>query len=163
MSLSACRHRLLLQLTSHIDLINEGNEYLNSIKEAIGSSDLESMQAALDSNSFPMESIEGLELERHQLLVEFGFSPDQSGLEACLKWCDDDQHQVIKIYHTLLSALSHFQHSIRLNHLLIAKGKDRVQRSLGILTGAKSAYESETYSSSGQTSKSAKHRDIAVA
>jgi len=163
MNANQCRQRLSELLQAQNDRITGANEYLLTIKNAIAENRLETLQQTLTSPDLAIEDIEQLEQQRFELLKTFGFSADPNGLELCIEWCDDDQHQLSGLQQQLIKNLFDLRHSIQINSLLVNKGQERVKRSIGILTGTSTAGTCKTYSDKGQTINPTGRRDIAVA
>ena len=163
MNSSQCREQLTALLEAHNARISSANEYLLAIKKAIADNQLDNLQQTLASPELALDQIEQLERQRHQLLSTYGFSEDSDGFEKCIAWCDNEHEQVAGLYQQLIQALVKLQHSIQLNNLLIAKGQDRIRRSLGVLTGLGAMGNCKTYSSNGKTLSPAGQRDIAIA
>lgn len=158
-----CREQLTALLEEHNQRITRASEYLTSIKQAIAENRLDSLQQSLSQPDFAIEEIEQLEQQRYQLLSNHGFSQDAEGFEKCMAWCDDEQKKVYSLYRQLIQGLVQLQHSIQVNSLLVNRGRDRVRRSLGILTGLGAAGGYKTYSSDGKAQDTRGRRDIAIA
>ena len=163
MNSNQCREQLTALLAEHHQRITRASEYLASIKQAIAENRLESLQNSLSEPDFKIEEIEELEQQRYQLLADYGFNQDAEGFEKCMAWCDDEQKKVARLYQQLIQGLVQLQHSIQVNSLLVNRGRDRVRRSLGILTGLGTAGSCKTYSSDGKAQEASGRRDIAIA
>lgn len=161
MSNRQCREQLTALLEEHIQRIAAASEYLAGIKQAIAENHLESLQDSLTKPAFAVDDIEQLEQQRYQLLSNYGFSQDADGFEKCMAWCDKDQ-QVSELYQQLIQNLVRLQHSIQVHSLLVNRGRDRIRRSLGILTGIGTTGTGKTYSSDGKLDSS-DPRNIAIA
>lgn len=158
-----CRNRLIELLETQNSRIDRANDYLDSIKQAIMENQLDNLQQTLNSPDLAISDIEQLEQQRYQLLSSFGFDGDGDGFTKCMVWCDDEKGQVDTLYQQLIQSLLKLQHAIQINSLLITKGRDRVRRSLGILTGLGAGGSCKTYSSNGKTNDPSGRRDIAIA
>ena len=158
-----CREQLTALLEEHNQRITRASEYLAGIKQAIAENRLESLQNSLSKPDFAVDEIEQLEQQRYQLLSNYGFDQDAEGFNKCMTWCDDEQQQVARLYRQLEENLVQLQHSIQINSLLVNRGRDRVRRSLGILTGIGAAGNCKTYSSDGKALSASDQRDIAIA
>ncbi len=163
MSSKQCREQLIALLEAHNTRIIGAVDYLDSIKQAIAENRLENLQQSLSSPDSALDDIERVEQQRHQLLSTYGFTQDSDGFEKCMAWCDNEQQQVHELYQRLVQSLVQLQHSIQINSLLVTRGRDRVRRSLGILTGHGAAGNCKTYSSDGKTLSPTDQRDIATA
>jgi len=163
MNSKTCREQLIELLEAHNARINRATEYLANIKQAIAENRLESLQDSLSNPDFAIDDIERLEQQRYQLLSDYGFSQDSDGFEKCMTWCDDERKQVSGLYQQLIQNLVELQHAIQINSLLVSKGRDRVKRSLGTLTGLGASSNYKTYSSDGKTLSNPGRRDIAIA
>ena len=163
MNSNQCREQLTALLEAHIARISSANDFLLAIKNAIAANQLENLQQSLANPELALDQIEQLEQQRHQLLSTYGFSENSDGFEKCVAWCDNEQGQVSRLYQQLIQGLLQLQHSIQLNNLLIARGQDRIRRSLGVLTGLGAMGNCKTYSSNGKTLSPAGQRDIAIA
>jgi len=163
MNSNQCREQLTALLEDHNARISSANDFLLAIKNAIAANQLENLQQSLASPELALDRIEQLEQQRHQLLSTYGFSENSDGFEKCVAWCDNEQGQVSGLYQQLIQGLLQLQHSIQLNNLLIARGQDRVRRSLGVLTGLGATGNCKTYSSNGKTLSPTGQRDIAIA
>ena len=163
MNSSACRECLTELLQAQNARISSANAFLLTIKNAIADNQLETLQQSLANPELAVDDIEQLEQQRHQLQSTYGFSENSAGFEKCVAWCDNPQGQVAKLYQQLIQGLEQLQHSIQINNLLIIKGRDRVRRSLGVLTGVGTAGNCKTYSSNGKALSPADQRDIAIA
>ena len=158
-----CREQLTALLEEHNQRITSASAYLIGIKQAIAENQLESLQQSLSKPNFAVEDIEQLEQQRYQLLSDHGFSRDADGFEKCMAWCDDRDQQVARLYQQLIQNLVQLQHTIQINSLLVNRGRDRVRRSLGILTGLGTSGNYKTYSSDGKALGSSDPRNIAIA
>ena len=158
-----CREQLTALLEEHNQRITSASEYLAGIKQAIAENQLESLQQSLSKPDFAVEDIEQLEQQRHQLLSDYGFSQDAQGFEKCMAWCDDKDQQISGLYKQLVQNLVQLQHTIQINSLLVNRGRDRVRRSLGVLTGLGTSGSCKTYSSDGKALGSSDPRNIAIA
>lgn len=163
MNSSQCREQLGELLETHISRIIRANDYLIEIKKAIAGNQLDTLQQSLSQPDFSVEDIERLEQQRYQLLSSFGFTKDSDGFQQCVNWCDDEQAHVAELYQQLIQELVQLQHSIQINSLLVTRGRDRVKRSLGILTGLGTAGNCKTYSSEGKALDPNGQRNIAIA
>jgi flagellar biosynthesis/type III secretory pathway chaperone len=158
-----CRARLRELLQKQNAGIASANAYLVAIKDAIANSRLDHLQQKLGSPELAIDDIEELEQQRLQLLGDFGFERDNAGMEKCIAWCDDEDHQLSALYQQLIRHLFELRHSIQMNSLLVNRGQERVRRSIGILTGVGNSTTGKTYGASGQTINPADRRGIAVA
>ncbi len=163
MNSQSCREQLIELLEAHNARISRATEYLANIKQAIAENRLENLQDSLSNPDFAVDDIERLEQQRYQLLADYGFSQDSDGFEKCMTWCDDEQNRVSGLYQQLIQSLVQLQHAIQINSLLVSRGRDRVKRSLGILTGLGASSNCKTYSSDGKTLSTPGRRDIAIA
>ncbi len=163
MSAAACREALSALLASHVAQIDAANVYLQGIRQAIASNEPENLQRSLERPEFDVDAIEGLEAERHRVLEAHGFSADFAGFEQCIDWCDDAAGGLAELYRQLVQGLIALQHSIQLNQLLVDRGKDRVRRSLCLLSGLGNAAQCKTYGSDGKAEPASGRRDIAIA
>ena len=162
MNKAGCRTRLQDLMQAHIGYIADANQYLLNIKNAIAENDLGAIQLSLKTPDSSIAAMEQLEKDRRQLLSEFGFDGDNAGFEQCVRWCDDDSGRLGNLFAELVSELERLQHSIQVNNLLVNKGKDRVRRSIGILTGLGNS-TTNTYGSNGEKLESEGRRNIAIA
>jgi flagellar biosynthesis/type III secretory pathway chaperone len=163
MNSTSCREQLIELLEAHNARISRATEYLASIKQAIAENRLDNLQDSLSNPDFAVDDIERLEQQRYQLLADYGFSQDSDGFEKCMTWCDDEQNRISGLYQQLIQSLVQLQHAIQINSLLVSKGRERVKRSLGILTGLGAAGNYKTYSSDGKPLSNPGRRDIAIA
>ena len=162
MNRAACRTKLGDLLQAQVGHICNAIQYLHSIKNAIADNDLGALQANLSSPDASIAAIERLERDRHQLLGEFGFDADCANFEHCIRWCDDDQQELGKLFAELVAKLEELQHSIQVNSLLVNKGKTRVRRSIGILTGLGDSTDN-IYGRKGEKLEQNGRRNIAIA
>ncbi len=149
------RECMMQIMSHHARCIDNATGYLDEIKQAFVENRLQELQDLLAEPRFDLAEIESLEQERHRLLTEFGF-------KQCIEWCDDPDRKLSSLYLELIDKLKSLQQAIQVNNLLFSKGKDRVRRSIGVLTGV-AASSCKTYSSSGQTIDSARRRNLAIA
>lgn len=163
MNQKACREQLTELLRAHIARIDQANAYLAEIKQAIAENQVDQLQQSLTNPRFSVTEIEALEQQRLEVLSNHGFDRDSAGFEACLKWCDDDAGTIEALYQQLVKNLLRLQQSIQLNNLLVSKGKERLRRSIGILTGLSNSSNCKTYSSKGEAKNTLDQRNIAVA
>lgn len=163
MNSQQCCERLVELLEAHNSRISRAVQYLAEIKLAMAENDLENLQQSLSNPDFAVADIERLEQQRYQLLASYGFSEDSDGFEKCVSWCDNKQGQVAELYQQLIQGLVQLQHSIQINSLLVTKGRDRVRRSLGILTGQPVSGNCKTYRSNGKADSPEGRRNIAIA
>ncbi len=158
-----CRRQMLLLLGAQNTSITAANDYLLHIKNAIAENKLENLDPLLANPELPIEDILELERQRFGLLQNFGFDSDSAGFKKCVTWCDNSKQELNEAYQRLINGLTQLQRSIQLNNLLIGKGKDRVRRSIGILTGQGNVTQGKTYSNKGQTLEDNGQRNIAIA
>lgn len=163
MNRTQCRDQLITLLQAQTTKVGIANEYLVNIKNAIAQNRIDALATTLENPTLPIDDIEQLEQQRYQLQHEFGFEKTHAGLEQCIDWCDSSDEQVSRLYQQLVQSLMTLQHSIQLNHLLVNKGKDRIRRSIGILTGLGQTDQVNTYTSRGEAGAGIGRRDIAVA
>ena len=163
MNQATCRKQLIELMRAHIVRIDQARAYLAEIKQAIAENRVEQLQQSLANPQFSVSEIEQLEQQRLELLSQHGFDPDHNGFEACLKWCDDSAGAVDALYRQLVASLVQLQQSIQLNHLLVNKGKERLRRSIGILTGLGQSNNCKTYGSNGEAQNTLGQRNIAIA
>ena len=162
MSKADCRARLQDLLEVHVSLIADANQYLAQVKNAIAQNNVEVLRQSLNTPDASIAAIEQLEPDRRQLLVEFGFNGDCAGLEACVQWCDDESQHLRDLFSRMVNGLEELQRSIQVNNLLVNKGKDRIRRSIGILTGLSESTD-DIYGRQGQKLEHTGRRDIAIA
>ena len=158
-----CRQKMTLLLQSHNSKINAANDYLLAIRKSISENSLDTLYQSLADPQLPVDEIQALEQQRHQLLEEYGFASDHAGFEECVAWCDDESGRVSDLYQLLVKNLLELQHVLQVNSLLVSKGKDRIRRSIGILTGVGKGSDLRGYSSKGESIQQIGSRDIAVA
>ena len=163
MNQANCRKQLIELMRAHIVRIDQARAYLTEIKQAIAENRVEQLQQSLANPQFSLSEIEQLEQQRLELLSQHGFDRDHSGFEACLKWCDDSDGTVNALYQQLVASLVQLQQSIQLNHLLVNKGKERLRRSIGILTGLSHSNSCKIYGSNGEAQNTLGQRNIAIA
>ena len=157
-----CRDRLSELLGLQRERVAAASDFLRAFKDAIAQNDLDAMQGRLQAPAFSIEDIEQIERQRHELLDEFGFGRDAAGMESCLEFCDADG-RVERLYQSLTADLVELQREIQLNRLLVERGRERVRRSIGVLTGLGSGAQDKTYGSSGKAELPRGRRDIAIA
>ena len=162
MSPADCRQSLQRLMRRQSRCIDDATEYLDEIKQAFVDNRLKGMQDLLAAPRFDLTEIETLEQERHRLLADYGYDRDERGFQLCIEWCDDAGRETSALYLELIDKLKTLQKAIQVNGLLIRKGRDRVQRSIGVLTGI-AVGDCKTYSSDGQTVDTARRRNIAIA
>jgi flagellar biosynthesis/type III secretory pathway chaperone len=158
-----CREKLTALLEAHTSKIAIANEYLTNIKNAIAENKLETLNQNISNPELPIQEIEQLDQQRHHLLNEFGFGEGIDGFEKCVAWCDNDVKQISELYQKLIQSLQQMQHSIQINNLLVNKGRDRIRRSIGILTGQGNDSNHKIYTSTGKAEHDNGQRAIAVA
>lgn len=163
MSQRDCREQLIGLMRAQNDRVAAATTLLDEIKQAIADNRLEALQQALTDPDLALEEIHQLDQRRTALLQQYGFATDAAAQAQCIEWCDDPQGQLASQQRQLIENLQALQHSIQLNGLLVGKGRDRVRRSLGTLTGNGQAGQCKTYSSSGKTEQDSGQRNIAVA
>ncbi|MEM7561645.1 MAG: flagellar export chaperone FlgN [Pseudomonadota bacterium] len=158
-----CRQQIKALMSSQIADVELANRYLSQVKHTIANNQLEQLNHLLSNPELPLENIEQCEQKRQQLVQDCGFASGKEGFKQCIDWCDDDQKSVSSVYEALLEGLQKLQHSLQINSLLINKGRDRLRRSLGILTGLDTKNQYKTYSNQGQTQNDTSQRNIAIA
>jgi len=157
-----CFQKLNALLSQQTDELDDINSYLDEIKNTIAANDIESLNTLLAQQRLPAEDINNMENQRHQLLDDHGFEFTQEGLEKCISECDKNSLLAEK-YEILQQALSRLQRSIQVNSLLIHKNKNRIRKSLHLLTGQQNSDNAKTYASNGQTSAYSSKRSLAQA
>lgn len=157
-----CFQKLNALLSQQTDEIDGINSYLDEIKNAIAANEIESLNTLLTQQRLPTEDINNLESQRHQLLDVYGFEFTQEGLEKCISECDKNG-LLTERYELFQQALSRLQRSIQVNSLLINKNKNRIRKSLNLLTGQQNSDNAKTYSSNGQASGYSSKRSLAQA
>lgn len=157
-----CFQKLTALLFKQADEIKGINAYFDDIKNAIATNEIEALNTLLTKQQLPIEDISNLETQRNQLLAAYGCELTQQGLEQCIDECDTNG-SLEKQYQLFQKALLHLQRSIQVNSLLIDKNKNRIHKSLKLLTGQQNSDNSKTYASNGQTSSHSNKRSIAQA
>lgn len=156
-----CFQQMNALLTRQIDEIDGISSFLQAIKKAIATNELDSLKQLLSQQN-PLENIGSLETQRHQLLTTFGYELSQQGMEQCIDDCD---HEGVlgSLYQSFQQSLSDLQHAIQVNNLLIDKNKIRIRNSLKLLTGQQNADSTNLYSRRGQALAHNNGRSIAQA
>lgn len=157
-----CYSSLYELLTQQIASIKVATTYLNDIKNSIESNDIESLQHLIKHNEIPLNKIEEQETARFSLIESCGFEKNKTGFERCVKACDDSNKSLSDIYSQLNHSLDELQKATEVSGLLVSKNKERVQKSLNILTG-NSIKKDPTYSSQGTTNNDSLTRPLAIA
>lgn len=158
-----CRQALSQLLQAQLVTVDEVNHYLTELKTSIAQNDIDAINGSLTGNSLPIGEIETLEKHRNQLLNQYGFEANEEGQVACIKWCDDNEENLLSQYQLLSESLIQLQRSIQINALLVSKGQDRIRRSVSLLTGQVNNEKSSTYSKNGQTNGTTNKRSISQA
>src|SRR5579871_1128976 len=83
-----CREHLATLLGEEIRLLAELRELLEHEQAVIASRDVESLRASTASRQDRIGALARLEEQRRTLCSLHGRSPDRSGLEQLLAWCD---------------------------------------------------------------------------
>lgn len=153
-----------------VDLLGAQNEQVTAVRarfdeigRAIADNQIDNLQQSLGDSDPGFAQLQQLERQRHDLLQRFGYAANAAAQTACIDWCDDADGQLSALHARLVDNLQALQRSIQLGNLLVGKGRDRIRRSLGILTGQSQSGQCRTYSSSGKAEDGPGHRDIAVA
>jgi flagellar biosynthesis/type III secretory pathway chaperone len=157
-----CFQKMTALLSQQTDEIEGINAYLGDIKNAIAANEIETLNTLLTQQQLPMEDIINLENQRHQLLAAYGYELTLQGLEKCIGECDTNG-RLEEQYQSFQQALLQLQRSIQVNSLLIDKNKNRIHKSLKLLTGQQNSDNSKTYASNGRTSGYSNKRSIAQA
>ncbi len=163
MSQQECRDQLLDLMRAQNECIVTAHSRLDEIGQALSENKIDSLQRSLVSPDLGFEQLQQLEHQRHALLQRYGFETDAAAQTACIDWCDDANRQLASLNRDLVANLQSLQRSIQLNNILVGKGRDRIRRSIGILTGQERVNQCKTYSSSGKTEQGPGQRDIAIA
>jgi flagellar biosynthesis/type III secretory pathway chaperone len=162
-SSNLCREALDQLLQTQLATVEEVNQYLVELKTSIARNDIGAINGTLAEHNLPINEIEKLENRRNQLLIQYGFEASNEGLTECIKWCDDNEYNLSKLYQLLTDSLIQLQQSIQINALLVNKGQDRIKRSVSLLTGQVSNEKSSTYTKNGQTHDTTNKRSISQA
>jgi len=149
-------------LEKQISSLTIATRYLNDIKDAIESNNLESLQQLIKHNNIPLSQIEELENSRFSLIESCGFEKNKQGFKKCLKACDDTQGTLNILHKKLNSALVELEKATKVSDLLVLQNKQRVKKSLDILTGS-TIKKDHTYSSQGTTNQDSLTRPLAIA
>ncbi len=157
-----CYSLLSELLTKQISSLDIATSYLNDIKNSIESGDFDSLKNLIQHNKIPLSQIEEQETARFSLIESCGFEKNNQGFERCVKACDDGTGTIKELYTQLQASLDSLQKATEVSGLLVSKNKDRVKKSLNILTG-NSIKKDPTYSSQGTTNQDSLTRPIAVA
>jgi len=161
--LSQCRKALSQLFQLQLTKVEEVNHYLVELKTSIAQNNIEAINSNLSQNNLPIAEIENLENRRNQVLSQYGFEADNEGQLGCIKWCDDSDESLAKLYQLLSISLVQLQKSIQINSLLVNKGQDRIRRSVSLLTGQVNNERSSTYSKSGYSQGANNKRSLSQA
>ncbi|MBL7005278.1 MAG: flagellar protein FlgN [Gammaproteobacteria bacterium] len=157
-----CFKQFKLLLTTQIDSLVSTTNYLLEIKTSIQNNDLEALQQLIKSNNIPLAKIERLENERLTLTQKCGFKADKSGFKECIIANDNQQKTLDSLQAELFNVMQELKKATEVNHLLVSQNKNRIDKSLSILTGI-SQTSNQTYSVSGIKEEGKHSRPLAVA
>ena len=158
-----CRDLLVELMAAQDEQVTAVRARFDQIRKAIADNQIDNLQQSLDDSDPGFAQLQHLEQQRHALLQRFGYAADAAAQTACIDWCDDASGQLAAQHAKLVDNLQALQRSIQLSNLLVGKGRDRIRRSLGILTGQAQSGQCKTYSSSGKAEDGPGYRDIAIA
>lgn len=146
-----CARSLLPLLQQQLEQVNDFNNYLEQIKQAISHNDKDQLNQLLSATTLDVESIEQLQLKLQQTVAEYGFTLSTEGLDECVNACQ--LPQLSKLHSDLKQQLQNLQNALLVNDLLVRKNQQRVRQSIRLLSGHQAVSSSMTYSSSGNTSE----------
>jgi len=149
-------------LFKQIKSISKATNYLNEIKTAIESNDLESLKDLIQHNDIPLAQIEEQEKSRFAFIHQYGFENTQQGFTQCIDTFDNADKNLSTLQSQLNDALSELQTATKVSDLLITKNKQRVKQALSILTGT-SLQKDHTYSATGSKKEDSLTRPLAIA
>lgn len=149
-------------LHNQISSIKETTEYLNSIKSAIENNQLEPLQDLIKQNSIPLNTIEEQENALFSLTESSGFERNRDGLAQCIAKYDNQDKTLQSMQIELRQALKKLNTATKVNDHLIIKNKERVHKSLMLLTGNGNT-SNQTYSDDGVKHAHSVKRPLAVA
>ncbi len=154
--------RLIECMNEQLVLIKAYINYLNDIKQTIISNDPHALNDLLLQNQPHIDQIEGIQAKQSAILLSFGVSNDENGINTCIK--SSIQHERLSIIkETLHQQLSKLEKALLVNDLLVRKNQDRIKHSIRILSGHQSAPKQNTYSRMGSTHTQDEKQTIAMA
>lgn len=157
-----CYSELNDLLQRQIDEIRGLYACLADIKSAIVEGDPDRMNHLVGQQQHRVEKIECLDSRRRDLLARHGFQYEKEDLLSCIDWCDEDS-MLADLYRQYEKSLNELQRSLRVNSLLVNKGRKRIRQSLYLLTGQDASNQSATYSATGIAEETRNLRTLARA
>jgi len=88
MDANACRAQLARMLSDETNLLGVLAQQLQREHELLVANDVESLEQAADARQNSIATLARLDEERRGLCRMLGYSADQPGLSALLRWCD---------------------------------------------------------------------------
>ena len=157
-STQQCLDELSHLFERQISELQEINDYLTRIKNAVAENDIEEMNNLVAKQKPPVAEVEKLQVMQQKLVSNYNFEATGDGLAKCIEWCDLEDRLVIQ-YENFKQELTQLQHSLQISDLLVSKGQNRVRQSLQLLTGQTA--NTRVYTSDGHSRDSTDRRSIA--
>ena len=157
---NVCREHLDEVLAEVAGLLAELQGLLEREYEVLGSKDAVALEKTILARQERVGALARLEEHRRSLCTMHGYSPDYSGLERLLVWCDPRGTLVSRLRECAKRAADCRDLNDRNGTLVSAKLK-RVEGLLGALTGRPT--RADTYSPNGSTAPTRPGRVLGAA
>lgn len=145
-----CRHRLNELLRAEYDCAGRLLSVLQTEADALLARNLDALEQLIGEKHQLMRHFEELDAEKQHLLQSNGYRTDQSGIEACIAWCDPTG-QLLRGWKSLMERVAHCQQQNRINGVTLESSRRHAQHALSILRGQPPA--SDLYNPTGLTTQ----------
>jgi flagellar biosynthesis/type III secretory pathway chaperone len=129
-----CREHLAKLLTEEATLLGELEALLTEEQAVIGSKDVEALQRTTQARQERVGALARVEEQRRSLCSMHGQSPDMTGLERLMAWCDANGSLMSRLRDCAERALRCRDLNDR-NGMMVAARLKQVEGLLGALTG----------------------------
>jgi flagellar biosynthesis/type III secretory pathway chaperone len=131
---STCREYLETLLTAEVDALGQLDALLQREHEVLLAKDLPAMEQAARARAEQVGALARIEERRRSLCSLHGHSPDKTGLDALMMWCDP-QGSLLPLLRECAQRATHCRNLNDRNGILVAAQLKHVETRLAILTG----------------------------
>lgn len=154
------RETLAALLKNELAATGTLSKVLGAEHKALINNDATALEVAIKDKVAQLETLAALSDQRHALLENSGYSPDATGLEACIRH-NDIQRRLASQWQAFTQALDQCKRQNQINAGIVELSHQQVSRSLDVLRGC--ATEPELYDPHGRATGSNRSRPIASA
>jgi flagellar biosynthesis/type III secretory pathway chaperone len=134
MESQACRDHLATLLSEEVDSLGQLEELLQREHEVLGARDPAAIEHAAHLRAERVGALARVEEQRRSLCTLHGYSPDKSGLESLMIWCDP-QGSLLQLLRECAQRAIRCRNLNDRNGVLVAARMKHVEARLAVLSG----------------------------